>query len=564
MTADKEDTPSMVTPVTAIGVPGYGRSVARGRGHVLEEFHPKLRGRQALRVFREMADNSAICGALLQIVEAYVTQADFKIEPADDAGPVGEFYADFVETVFDDMNAGAQPVTRNNFLSDVLTMVWAGFAYHEMTYKVRRGPDAAMASMRSKHCDGFYGVANIESRAQETIESWKWDNGGHIVGAFQQAPPEGRTRYLPLDGLSEKDGAPVQCVHFKTKNARGNPEGRSFFRNGYRDWWGIKRIEEFESIGIEKDLAGVLTFEVPPDVLSEALTNTTGGAAATVTALRKVSERARRGEYEGLVIPGKNNSNGEPTGYAGYLMQSGGRKPMDQDAVIKRKESRLALSFLAEGVLLGMQGSAGSGSSWSLASSKTGMLAMMVNGLMQSIAEIINGVIIPRLMDANGWPIEMAPRVCFGDLEADDMAALLPAISGAVGSGSMVSGPNLDKWIRDRVGIPQEAEISSGMLQDRVGEISLAEATQPEPQEIVADDTAPGADDEELDDEEEIEAEAALERGMTVEEAAAQVGVSPGVIRNAIATGQIPGAKFGRSYRVMNTDLRNYVRGGAR
>lgn len=234
---------------------------------------------------------------------------------------------------------------------------------------------------------------------------------------------------------------------------------------------------------------------------------------------------------------------------------------MDQDLVIKRKESRLALSFLAEGVLLGMQGGAGSGSSWSLASSKTGMLAMMVNWIMRSISETINGVIIPRIMQANGWPAQASPRWRFGDLEADDMVALLPAISGAIGAGAMVNGPNLDRWMRNRIGIPLEAEISPGMLADSVGAVTEYENVQPQISEPAAADAPPEPITEELDDEEEIQAEAALERGLSPEEAAQQIGVSPGVIRNAIATGQIPGARFGRSYRVMSTDLRDYARG---
>ena len=82
----------------------------------------------------------------------------------------------------------------------------------------------------------------------------------------------------------------------------------------------------------------------------------------------------------------------------------------------------------------------------------------------------------------------------------------------------------------------------------------------PKPEEIVAQ----GGGVPELDEAEEEQVEEAIERGMSPEEAAELVGVSPNVIRAAIARGQLPGAKFGRSYRVLSSDLREYVRGGSR
>ena len=552
---DKEDTPSQVQPVIDIGTYGYGRT-SRAFGQVNDEYNPKLRGRQALRMFREIADNSSIGGAYLKTVEAYVTQADRNLDPAKSGSPAALLCRDAIETMLDDLGTSFSGV-----LSDILSMCWAGFAYCEQTYKVRRGPDAPLAYMRSKHCDGLYGLADIQTRAQETITDWKWDEHGRVLGAVQSAPPEGRRVYLPLDGVSDH-GAPVQCVHFKTKNARGNPEGASHFRNAYRDWIAIKALETFEAIGVERDMAGEPHQQVPVEVWNDAMANTSGNAATTIANLRKFTERMRRGEYSGLVTPGEYTAKGELSGYKFGLLQSGGRRPVDQDIVIKRRESRMAISFLGEGALLGMMGQGGTGPSASLASNKTGLLAMSVSAVMRSIAETINNVVIARIMQANGWPIDEAPVFSFGDLESDDMAALMPALAAAIGAGAVVTGPELDKYIRNSLGVPMETQLTDGLLQDRIGATMETAAVTPEPQELAPPvDGAEPVSEDELSAEEEDAVEEEIERGLTPEEAGAKVGVSPSVIRRAVATGQIPGAKFGRAVRIMPSDLTNYMRG---
>src|SRR5437016_1603691 len=69
---------------------------------------------------------------------------------------------------------------------------------------------------------------------------------------------------------------------FRTTSARGNPEGRSALRGAFTSWYYLKRIREYEAIGIERDLAGMPTFGVPLEVLLGA----NGEAQAANTAIK--------------------------------------------------------------------------------------------------------------------------------------------------------------------------------------------------------------------------------------------------------------------------------------
>ena len=56
--------------------------LSRLGGFVNEEFHPKLRGTQAAKVFLEMRSNDPIVGAILFGLEMVIRQVDWRIEPA--------------------------------------------------------------------------------------------------------------------------------------------------------------------------------------------------------------------------------------------------------------------------------------------------------------------------------------------------------------------------------------------------------------------------------------------------------------------------------------------------
>ena len=85
-----------------------------------------------------------LVGSFLFTLEALTQQTPITITPADDTPQALEIKA-FVESCLDDMSH-----TTTEFLSDVLSMVWAGFAWHEVVYKIRRGPDAELSMLRSE------------------------------------------------------------------------------------------------------------------------------------------------------------------------------------------------------------------------------------------------------------------------------------------------------------------------------------------------------------------------------------------------------------------------------
>ena len=131
---------------------------------------------------------------------------------------------------------------------------------------------------------------------------WIFDTSGGVQGIVQLAPPYYQNVTLPIE----------KCLLFRTTTVKGNPEGRSMLRNAYRPWYMKKRIEEFEAIGVERDLAGLPVGKVP---------------ASTST------PRWDRRREDGARLPA--HGAGRPPGRAGGHHPADRVRPGDQAAAVR-------------------------------------------------------------------------------------------------------------------------------------------------------------------------------------------------------------------------------------
>ena len=66
-----------IDPFVELGVTG----VKRTGGVITDEFINKLRGRQGALLWREMADNDPVVGALMFAIQRLILQIDWRVDP---------------------------------------------------------------------------------------------------------------------------------------------------------------------------------------------------------------------------------------------------------------------------------------------------------------------------------------------------------------------------------------------------------------------------------------------------------------------------------------------------
>jgi hypothetical protein len=110
---------------------------------------------------------------------------------------------------------------------------------------------------------------------------------------------------------------------------------------------------------------------------------------------------------------------------------------MDTDKIIQRYDQRIAMSMMADFMLLGSNGQG----SWAMHSDKTKLFAMAIGAFLDIIAENFNRFAIPRLFALNDLVISDFPKIVHGDVESTDLGELGTYI-GALSSAGMQLFPN--------------------------------------------------------------------------------------------------------------------------
>jgi phage gp29-like protein len=179
--------------------------------------------------------------------------------------------------------------------------------------------------------------------------------------------------------------------------------------------------------------------------------------------------KVKRNEFEGVVFPAETDVDGNPSGFKFSLLASGGRRPIDVNEIVKRYESRIAMSVLGEFVLLGMD----SVGSFSLSSNKTHLFSQAIGSYLQQISEVFTQFAIPKLLKYNGVPPEYFPRLAFEDIETPDLNELAGAIGTLSSAGVLTPDDELEKWVRDFGNMPMP-DVSTGRESEELqGETEL-------------------------------------------------------------------------------------------
>ena len=398
-------------------------------GIFYEEFLRELRGRRGMAVLQEMSENDDTIGALLFAVEMLMQQASWDVQAAGNT-PADDEARDFIRSCMDDMSE-----TWSDTISEILSFLTYGWSAHEIVYKRRCGKRKD-PRLRSKYTDGLIGWQKLPIRSQDTLYEWTYDENDNIVGIVQNPPPNYGLINIPAEKL----------LLFKTKSRKSNPEGRSILRNAYRDWYFKRRIQEIEGIGIERDLAGLPVLKAPQGV--DIWSNDDDDYVQMRASAEQIVQNIRRDSMEGIVIP---------NGWELSLLSTGGQRQFDTTAIIERYDSRIAMTCMADFILLGHQ----QVGSFALSSDKTKMFAMAIGSYLNIICEVFNNQAIPALIDINGdhfSGITDYPKLVHGDVEDPNLDKLGDFINKMVSCGILLPDEGMEDFARNQAGLPERID----------------------------------------------------------------------------------------------------------
>lgn len=421
--------------------------LARTGGFIIEEFLTGLRGLTGAKAYKEMSTNDPVVGALLFAIEQLIRNIEWRIDPFTGSEEEDQKQDDLDLAQFVDECRRDMSTTWDTMVSDILSMLVYGYAFCEIVYKKRMGNDQDDPSKRSKYSDNKIGWRKIALRAQETTWMWRLDEKGGIQGMVQVDPSTGGQGAVEI---------PIEkALLFRTSSSRNNPEGRSLLRNAYRPWRFKKTIEEIEAVGIERDLAGLPVAYVPPQLLSANANEAMIGAR---NAIQDLVRGIKRNENEGILFPLSYDENGREM-YKLSLLTTGGQRQFDTDKIVARYDQRIAMTVLADFILLGHENVG----SFALGASKIDLFTTAISQIAHEICDVFNEYAIPRLLKLNGIKTDRMPQLAFGQLTHVDLALLGDFIQKVAGAGALVIDSGLDEHLRQLAGLPPREEDDGAM-----------------------------------------------------------------------------------------------------
>jgi hypothetical protein len=386
-----------------IGTTGLGTFA----GQIMDEFLRELRGKEGYKRYNEMRLNSSVVAGMLLSIEQAIRGVSWQF--ASDQGEDDE-RLEFLRESLDGMS-----LSWNDHIIEALTMLPFGYSLFEIVYKRDEG--------------GRLVWRKFAIRGQDTIERWGFDNDGGVSGAYQRSSQNNYQEvFIPIE----------KCLLYRTRVERGNPEGRSVLRGAWQDYYYMKNIKQIEAIGIERDLAGLPVIKLPEGATTDS------GTTSDASVAKKVVRNIRNDEQAGVVLP---------SGWELELLSTGGSRQFDTDAIIRRYESRVLMSSLAQFLILG-QDKVGS---LALSSDQTDFFTMSVNATADIIAETFSKYAIPRLLELNGLDpagitIDHSPA---GDVDLSTLSDFLSRLSGLI-----TWMPSDEVWLRS-VGKLPEADVDT-------------------------------------------------------------------------------------------------------
>lgn len=403
-----------------IGVKG----INQWGGSIYEEYLDKLRFPQAAKVYKEMATSDPVIGAVLYMITQLVRGAGWSVEPHSLENEDVE-RAEFLKSCMDDMDT-----SWAEFMQEVLSEFTYGFSFHEILYKVRSGENKN-PNKNSTYTDRKIGWRGMPIRSQSTLYHWEFDDKGNAI-AFVQMTHDGQQFTIPFS----------KGILFKTKNERGNPEGQSLLRAAYKPWYFKTHIEEIEGIGIERDLAGMPVLH--PAEGDDIWNPDDEVAVAKKKVAEQLVQRIRRDEIEGIVLP---------HGWELDLLAAAGNRQFNTNQIINRYDQRIAITLLADIVLLGSD----KVGSFALADIKKSLLATSLESQLNNICDILNRYAVKQLFLLNGMPVQNLPKITVTDIEVPSIDNLSKFLDSATNAGmKLFPDSKVENYLRRLVSIPEK------------------------------------------------------------------------------------------------------------
>ena len=368
-------------------------------GVVESEMVKELQYPESNKTYKKMLLHPAV-NAPISLHKTLVGKATYRVVEPKDATEEEKQRTEIVrQMLFEDMETSLESV-----IAEAMTMVEYGFAPIEKIFR-RRTKDAG-----SLYNDGLIAVRKLALRHQESIEKFKFDDAGeNVLGVKQNisllSDPYNRfSSRVTTDVVIPRS----KFMLFTAGDTKTNPFGTSPLRNVYLPWRYLQAIEQLESEGVAKDLAGLPVLHIPAQYMSkDASPEQQQFARWAENIVRNIQTNSQSGLVMPLIYDPETK---QPLFKMELLSTEGTGKAYD---TTKIKDYYRTMIFIGLSADVLLQGNTNVGS-FALGVIKSSLTGQAVEQYLKHIVDVINNDLIRQIYELNSWD---ASRRCKLDYE---------------------------------------------------------------------------------------------------------------------------------------------------
>lgn len=381
----------------------------------------------AFRTYREMKLDGIISGSM-SFIKAILSKGGFTLQYHPQATQEEKRLTDALNKSLQNM----EDYDLKRLISNWLSMLDYGCSLNEVVLE---------------RVDGRFVFKTISPIHLSTVNKFKF-KGGSLKGVVIN--PAENDGLLEVEDAQQKEIDGSKLILFRVEPDADFPLGKSLMFGAYTGWKTKKILQEYEAIGVAKNLSGVLNLKIPSDYITKYFTEPNSDEAVYVSNLIQQAEMLHAGKGSFILTASDTNQNGVRLFEVDTLGGSGGNaQNFNVGAAIGRYNQEILLSLQTVVLSIGQEG----GGSFALSDNQTYLLSLFVENIRSVISYEFKKA-LKLAFNANGANTDKLPTMQWEAIEPLDWDEFTKGWQRLLQAGGITPTKELESFFRDQGGAP--------------------------------------------------------------------------------------------------------------
>lgn len=382
----------------------------------------------AFNTYRDMKLDGVISGSM-SYIKSVVSNGNFKLVSPEGATPKEVALTEKLNKSL----CNLEGYNKRQLVSNWLTALDYGCSLNEYTFKSE---------------GGYQVFSNISPIHLTTVNQFKM-KGGKLLGLeLNKAENDGLINDTAVTQTTVNGD---KILFFRIEPDSDFPLGKSMLYGCYTSWKTKKILQEYEAIGVAKNLSGVLEIRVPSEYMNKYYAEPASPEAMYVDQLLDQAEMLHAGKGSYILTASDTNANGvalfEITTVGGG---SGNAHNYNVGEAIARYNREIQLAMQTTVLSMGAEG----GGSFALSDNSTHLMSLFIESIRSAISTEFEKA-VRQAWKLNGITTDNFPVLTWEEIEPLDWDEFTRGWQRLVQSGAITPDKELEAWLREKADAPK-------------------------------------------------------------------------------------------------------------